>query len=722
MKGEVRACQPSFADLAAFFSPRRVAIIGATENQGKFGGRCVKRLLDFGFAGDFYPINPARSHIFDRPCYPTIRDVPERPDHVGIVLPAADVPKAVEQCTEMGVPFATVFSAGFSETGTDEGRALERRVVDIARAGGLRLMGPNCNGMINFVDGFALTSTAVIEGVRPPAGDIAIASQSGGAGQVNIMWRAQQAGLDVSYQVSCGNDADLDLLDYIAFMVEDPRTRVVLVLAEKIADGARLAVVAQRAAELDKPIVVVKVGRTEAGSRTAASHTGAITGADDVCDAAFRQLGIVRVDDTCELYEIAMMLRRRRRPSGPGIAATSLSGGNLVLAADLGASLGLEWPQYTEATQSRVAEVVPGFAGVANPTDLTAAAVGKEGTFARALDAIAADPAVHTLVPLLTFASASDIQSVAELSARIDKPTAILWTGRCTNDDALTPAKLVAEGHAVYRDGLPCMKAIRRTFDYAAMRERLARGVPQRPSDIDADKARTALLGVDGVLNEAASKALLTCYGLPVTREKLVRDAADAAVFASEIDGPVALKIQSSDIPHKTEAGALRLGVQGEEAVCRGFEEVMAAARSYRPDARIDGVLVQEMVTEGHEMLLGISRDPVFGPVLAVGFGGIFAEVVKDVSIRLPPVDKTMADEMLRELRTFPLLEGARGQPPADVGALTDCIVRLSWLATDHAGLIREFDINPLKVGPQGRGTRVVDALAIVDAAVGRQR
>ena len=194
----------NFPDLTSFFSPQSVAIIGATENQAKFGGRCVKRLIDFGYAGDFYPINPARKSIFDRPCYQSITDVPVRPDHVGIVLPAVDVPKAIEQCIEMGVPYATVFSAGFSETGTDEGRMLERRVIEIARAGGLRLMGPNCNGMINFVDGFALTSTAVIDGVRPDAGEIAIASQSGGAGQVNIMWRAQQAGLGVSYQVSCG--------------------------------------------------------------------------------------------------------------------------------------------------------------------------------------------------------------------------------------------------------------------------------------------------------------------------------------------------------------------------------------------------------------------------------------------------------------------------------------------------------------------------------------
>ena len=712
---ERTALEPTtFPDLSGFFRPRRAAFIGATEDQGKFGGRCVRRLIDFGFQGPFYPVNPGRSTIFGFPCFASISEVPERPDHVGIVLAAQHVPAALEACASIGIPFATVFSSGFGETGTEEGRALEQRVVDIARAGGMRIMGPNCNGMINFVDGFALTSTAAIEGTRPPAGDIGIVSQSGGAGQVNVMWRAQQAGLGISYQVSCGNCADLDLLDYMAFMIEDPHTQVVLALAERISDGRRLAALASRAAELDKPIVMVKVGRTAAGSRAAASHTGAITGADDVCDAALRQYGIIRVDDTSELYETAMMLRGGRRPTGRGLAAASVSGGNLVMVTDLGAALGMEWPQFSDATQARLGERLPGFSAASNPADLTSAAIGQQGTFAAVLEDIAGDPAVDVLMPVLTISSAKEIRSVADVCARSAKPMPILWTGRA-DDPQLTPSRLASEGHAVFRDALPCLKALRRAMDYVATRARLARPDPQRPAGIDATAARAMLDGAGGPLSEAASKALLVHYGLPITREAVVQEAGDAVQWARQLGSPVALKVQSPDIAHKTEANALRLGVAGDEEVRQAFEAVVAAARDYRPGARIEGVLVQEMISGGHEVLIGMASDPTFGPVLTVGLGGIYVEVLKDVAFRLPPVDTTTAREMLNELRAAALLEGARGHAPADVAALVDCIVRVSWLAADLADRITELDINPLRVLPQGQGVRVVDALVVVN-------
>src|SRR6185436_7281073 len=324
-----------FPDLQRFLAPRRVAFVGATEDLGKFGGRCVRLLIDFGFKGEIYPVNPKRKEIFGLKCYPSLAELPQQPDHVGIVLPSASVIQALEDCVKVKAPFATVFSAGFAETGTEEGKALQQRAIGIARAGGLRFMGPNCNGLVNFVDAFAFTSTASIRGARRPAGDIAVVSQSGGAGQVNVMWRAQQAGLDISYQVSCGNDA-----------------------------------------ELDQPIVMVKVGRTEAGSRMATSHTGSVTGADEVCDAALRQMGIVRVMDTNDLYETAMLLRSGKRANGHRAAAASVSGGNLVMVADLGASVGVEFPAYGEATQAKLKAFLPGFSATTNPTDLTSAAIG----------------------------------------------------------------------------------------------------------------------------------------------------------------------------------------------------------------------------------------------------------------------------------------------------------------------------------------------------------
>ena len=700
-----------FAKLERFFAPRRVALVGATEDLGKFGGRCVRQLIDFGYAGEIYPVNPKRSEIFGLRCYPSLADLPGKPDHVGIVLPAASVAATLEDCGKLGVPFATVFSAGFGETASSEGRAQQQRIVEIARAGGVRIMGPNCNGLINFVDVFALTSTATIRGPRRAAGDIGVASQSGGAGQVNVMWRAQQAGLGISYQVSCGNDADLDLLDYMAFMVESERTRVVLAIAERIADGARLRALARRAAELDKPIVMIKVGRTEAGSRAAASHTGSVTGADEVCDAALRQMGILRVEDTSELYEAAMLLRRARRPAGRRAAATSISGGNLVMVADLGASLGVEFPEYSQSTQSRLVELLPGFSTASNPTDLTAASIGKKDTYASVAKIIADDPAVDALIPVVTMAAAEEIRSIAALSAGCAKPVAILWTGNAIGEAALTHESLVAEGHAVYRDALACLKALRATMRYAEFRRRLARPGPQRPAGMDVAAAKRILAGKQGTLSEMQSKALLACYGMPVTRESLAGNPYEAIGHARAFAGPVALKIQSPDIAHKTEANAIRLGVTGDAAIRSAFQDVIDSARKYRTDACIEGVLVQEMVVGGHELLVGVSRDPVFGPVLTVGLGGIYVEVFKDVAFRLPPVSLEDAKDMIDELRCAEILKGARGKQPVDVDALADCIERISWLAVDLQDRIVELDINPLRVLPNG--ARVVDALVV---------
>lgn len=696
-----------FPDLGRFFAPRRVAFVGATEDLSKFGGRCMRLLIDFGYRGEIYPVNPKRSELFGLKCYPSLQDLPHAPDHVGVVLPSAGVLGTLESCVKLGVPFATVFSAGFGETGMEEGRALQQRAVAIARAGGLRFMGPNCNGMVNFVDAFALTSTSAIKDGHRPAGDIGVASQSGGAGQINVMWRAQQAGLGISYQVSCGNDADLSLIDYMAFMVESERTKVVLAIAERVPDSGKLRALARRAAELDKPIVMIKVGRTEAGSRAAASHTGAVTGADEVSEAALRQLGIVRVEDCSELYEVAMLLRRGRRPKGRTAAALSVSGGNLVMVADLGAARGVEFPAYAEATQEKLKAYLPGFVGASNPTDLTSAAIGRTDTFGAVVKILGEDPGVGTLVPVLTSAVAAEIRSIAKAAADTDKPVAILFTGRCIDDPALTPEVLVAEGHAVYRDALPCMNAVSAAIRHGEFRERLARPAPRRPAGMDAAAAMKLLR--TGTMTEAASKALLACYGLPVTKEFLARSRAEAA----KATGTVALKISSPDIPHKTEAKAIRLDLSGPEAIGRGYDEVIAAAKAYKPDARIEGVLVQEMVSGGEEVLLGVSQDPAFGLVLTVALGGIFVEVFKDVSLRLPPVSHEEARDMVEELRSAAVFRGVRGRPPLDVEALADCIVRLSWLAVDLGVRIAELDINPLRVLPAGQGARVVDALVV---------
>jgi acetyltransferase len=706
-------------DLSRFFNPRSVAFVGATEDVSKFGGKCVASLLKFGFQGSFMPVNPKRDVLFGMPCYPSMRELPEVPDHVGIALAGAAALDALEECGRLGVPFATVFSAGFTETGSTQGLAQQERLRDICARTGIRVMGPNCNGMVSFVDRFALTSTYAVSGGPQPAGDVAIASQSGGAGQINVMWRAMQAGLGISYQVSSGNDADLNLLDYIGFMLDSEATRVVLVVAERIASGRRLKELAERSARLDKPILMLKVGRSDAGRAAAASHTGSITGSDDVADAALSQWGIVRVDDTTDLYEYAKLFRRSRRNRGNRVSASSVSGGTLVMAVDLACQAGLAWPEFGPVATAGLKTLLPDFGTLRNPIDLTAAAVGMDDMLVQAGKQILADPSIDTFVPVVTMARRAEVEAVAEFALASDKQPVVLWTGGCVDDPSLRPHDLVRRGVPVFEDAARCFNAIaasaRRATAIAGM-ERDAqhwRAFTGLPTVAEGNGTPVCPLGGGATLTERQSKQLLATYGLPATREDLAVDAGQAAAIAARIGRPVALKIESPDITHKTEAGAIRLHVRGEAHTREAFREVMAAARAYAPQADLKGVLVQEMVEPGVELVLGMINDPTFGPVVMVGAGGIYVEVFRDVARHVAPVTPDAAMRMLRSLRMWPILQGVRDQPGRDVESVVSAICALSRLSMEHLNSVAEIDINPLVVYPEGQGCRVVDALIV---------
>lgn len=711
--------QSAAATLKTFFNPASVALVGATEDLSKFGGRCLSQMLEFGYRGRVYPVNPRRTTLRGLTCYPSILELPETPDHVGIVVAAERVLETLRQCAERGVKFATIFSSNFSETGTREGRALQEEIRALARSSGIRFMGPNCNGFINFVDGFAMVSTSAIKGPRRPAGNVALICHSGGLGHINIMWRAQEAGVGINYEVSCGNEADLDAADFLRFMIDDPSTDAIMLALETIRDAARFAEAARLAADREKPIVILKFGRTEAGRRAAASHTGAMTGADEVHDAAFRQYGVIRVNDCNELYEAAKLLRRRKWPKGRRAAALSGSGGHSVLMADLGAAAGIDWTCYSDKTIGGLRALVPGYGTVSNPTDLTSALTGSPRLFQDALKLVADDERVDVLIPILVSPTVAAIEDVVNLAGSSSKPVAVLWTGYCPENPAVTAASLVARGLPVYRDATVCLKAVRAAMAYGEFLDRRKRNgsvTPARPAGVDADRARQLLTAAGQTVAERAAKDILAAYGLAVTRERLARNADEAARAAQAIGGSVALKIESPDIPHKTEAGAIRLGVQGKEQVLRAYEEVIAAAKHHKPAARINGVLVQEMVPEGVELMLGIATDETFGPVIVAALGGIHVEVLRDVAYRLPPVTHDEVLAMLRELHAYPLLEGVRGKAPRDLDALCDAIVRLSWLAHDLGGEVRELDINPLVALDRGAGVRVVDALIVGQA------
>lgn len=698
-----------------FYSPQSVAVVGASDDTRRFGGRLMRQIGKFGYGGRIYPVNPRLKELNGLKCYPSVRDLPETPDHVGVVIAADRVIEVLRECHAIGVQCATVFTAGFAETGGEQGRRLQDELLRFTRETGLRVMGPNCNGPVNFIDRFSFSAGYAVSSLAEPAGNVGLVSQSGGLGQTNVMWRAVKAGVRMSYQASCGNEADLTVVDFARFMLESDSTDVVMMALEAIRDGVAFIDLARFAAEREKPLIVLKFGLTEAGRQAAASHTGAITGSDEVFSAVCRQYGVIRVDDCNQLYEQAIVLRNKKLPKGRRAASMSLSGGNVVQMADTGTHLGLQWPAYTEATDRRLGELIPGYGKVGNPTDMTSLATGQPEIYRKAMEIISEDDNVDVMIPVFTFAPRADLEHAAKLSREAETPLVLLITGGCHDDPALTVDELVAGGAAAYRNTVDTLRYVRTAIGYREFLEARKRAAALEPPAGIAREAAGRLLGAEArALTEREAKTVLAHYGLAVTQEFLATSADEAVAHARAIGGAVALKIESADILHKTEAGAIRLGVEGDAAVREAYEAVRAAALRYKTEARIAGVLVQEMAPRGAELMLGIVHDPVFGPVLAAGSGGVFVEVWRDIAYRVPPVDAATARGMLAELRGRRILEGARGLPPADIDAVIDAIVRLSWLAHDHGRLIAELDINPLIALAQG--VKVVDALIMTAA------
>ncbi len=702
-------------EISPLMAPRSVAMVGATDHPTSFGGRVFQQMTGFGFPGKIYPVNPRLKEINGLKCYPGVKDLPETPDHVGIVVSSERVFDVLADCAAIGVRFATVFSGGFAESGTPEGRERQQRLIEFGRANGIRFMGPNCNGIVNFVDRFAMTSTAAVRGAYATAGDIGVVSHSGGLGQINVMWRAMEHGLGISYEASCGNEADIDTLDFARFMLNSETTNVVLLAIEGIKSGEKFRQLAAEAAELEKPLVILKIGSTEAGGRAAASHTGTIAGDNDIVNAVCRQYGLIRVNECNELYETAVFLRKRRWPAGRGLAAVAPTGGNIVNVADAGASFGLQWKPFTTETQEALAKLMPGYGKVGNPTDLTSAATGDQDFYRKALTTIAADPGVDVMIPIVPSPTKKNLLQTVDIMNQCGKQTAMLWVGGCMDDKDFKARDLISTGVVVYRDATPCARGIRAAYDFGQYVAAKKSGAltPVRPAGIDQALAETRFKALGEKITEREAKQLLECYGLPVTQESLAESAAQAVSLAGKIGGKVVLKIDSPDIAHKTEAGGVRLGVEGAAAITEAFEAIVKAAKQYAPQAKINGVLVQEMARPGVEMMLGVIRDPVFGPIVVVGLGGIFVEVLKDIAYRAAPVTLTQANEMLDGLRGVKLLEGVRGMSVRDRDAVVDAIVRLSWFAHDFRNDISEMDINPLMVYEQGAGARVLDALIV---------
>ncbi|MEG0000567.1 MAG: acetate--CoA ligase family protein [Comamonas sp.] len=696
------------AGMDAFFLARGIAVIGASADATKIGGRPVHLLRRHGYAGAIYPINPKGGEIQGLPAYARLADTPEAPELALIAVPAAHALQAVEDCAARGVRAVVVLSSGFAEAGA-QGAAWQAAMRATALRHGMRLLGPNCLGTVGVAERAIGSFSVALEDYYPRPGAIGIVSQSGNIGSYTLQLLVQR-GVGISRMVTTGNEAEVDLADGIAALARDPATRVILCCMETCRDGERLTQALAIAREHQTPVVVLKIGATEQGQAAAASHTGALAGSDAVIDAVLRRHGALRVRSHEDLVEIGQALSQllpHSLPRKPAVTLVAASGGFGIMMADAMSDAGLALPALAAATRARIHKVLPG-ASTSNPVDASAQISSRPDILFEVLSALQEDPGEATTVLFLSLGLYSSrlrdiyLQALAQLRAAYpQRPLIIISRG---------PADAVVQIQAL---GIPVFSSIDAAArGIAALVRQAELLAAEQPPAVPARSAG-ARLPESAFRNEYAAKQVLIDAGFEVPLERSVRDA-DAAVQAAEALGyPVVLKILSEDIAHKTEAGGVALNLADAAAVRAASARIFASVAAHAPQARIEGLLVAPMLRGGTELIAGISRDPVFGPVVMVGMGGIYAEVLRDVAVQPAPVSQAQALAMIRSLRLFPLLDGARGQARADIDAAARAVARLSEFACTHRDQVGEIDLNPILVRPAGQGIAILDALMV---------
>ncbi|WP_226893360.1 acetate--CoA ligase family protein [Nisaea sediminum] len=691
-------------NLARLIAPKSFAVIGASDDPMRIGGRPIYYSLKFGFSGKIYPVNPKRETVQGLKAYPSIADVPEAVDAAIVALPASLVLEAVEACAAKGVGACVVFSSGFSELGA-EGEAMQAELTSVARRTGMRILGPNCLGGFNGDNGWTGTFSSAPMADPPEPGPIAIASQSGAYG-AHIFSLARKRGLQVGRWITTGNESDVELSECISYLLDDPSVKVVMSYAEGLRDGAGLKAAFEKARRLKKPIIMVKVGRSDIGAAAAASHTAALAGPDAVIDGMMRQYGVYRAEDAPEMLEVAYGCQNGHFPAGKKIGFVSISGGLGVQMADKASELGLEMPQFSKAGQEKILELLP-FASPRNPVDVTGQVFNQRDAIAKCLKIVMEDGDYDVVISFLTTGAA--IPAVADeivetlKPLKEKRPDKHLFFSIMGSEE--TRRFYEGHGYPLFDDPVPAVTAANGLMFFGQAFSTDRGEPPELPVGV--------LAAPRHATSEHEAKKILASAGIPVVREFMATSPEEAVAFAADFGGRVVLKIASPDIAHKTEIGGVLVGLEGEGAVREGFETLMARAKEKRPDARLDGVIVSEMVSGGVECVIGVQRDPVLGPAVMFGLGGVLVEVLKDVSFRLAPFSVDEAHRMIREIKGFRILEGVRGAPPADVDALADALAKLSVFAAANADRLDSIDINPFVVLPEGRGAVAVDALIV---------
>ena len=692
--------------LDAVFSPRSIAIVGASTDPTKTGGRPVHLLIKHGFAGAIYPVNPRADQVQGLAAYADLGALPEVPDLVLVAVPGAAAVATLEQAAALGVGAAIVLSAGFTEAGP-EGIALQARVTDIARDSGMRIVGPNCLGTVSVRSRAIGTFSIALEQEMPLEGGLSIVSQSGNVASAALRMLGD-CGAGAARFIATGNEADVQIADAIAWLATDPETTVILCCMETCRDGARLTAALDLAARAGKPVIALKIGTSEAGQKAALSHTGGLAGSDRVFDALFARYGAVRVRSLEELVEVgaaAEAIGLRRVGTAPSATMIAASGGFGVMMADAAAAHGIGVNPLGERAQARIRTLLP-LAATANPVDATAQMSASPEILETLVDAVLADDANTTACLMLALGMGIPrlrrvfTEALAHVSRRHPEKTLVACLAG--------PAEAIAD---LRKLGIACFPTIDSAMRGLAALGRIERFRHEPPAARPVEPPQP--LDPAACRNEATAKAVLAAAGLSFVPEVIATSADEAMAAAEKFGVAVAMKILSPDIQHKSDIGGVALNVRGGADAKAAFTRLIAAATLNAPDARLDGVLVSPMTTGGTELILGTLSDPVFGPVVMVGLGGIFAEIFEDTALRLAPVTESEAQAMLRELRAFPLLDGARGRAPADLDAAASAVAALSRFAARHAADIAEIDINPLLVQARGQGAVALDALLL---------
>jgi len=697
------------AELHRLLHPASIALIGASAREGAFGDRALKNLA--GYDGRIHLVNARYDRIGELPCYPNLAAVPEVPDCAVIAVNREAVEPIVEECARLGVGGAIVFASGYAETGKQERVGAQERLAAIARGSGLRIIGPNCIGVMNYLRRAAITFMAVPNQAGPPAPHaVGLISQSGALGFALAL--AVEHGSAVSHVLTSGNSCDVDVADYVAYLAEDPACQAIACVFEGMAEPARLIAAAELARAADKPLIVHKIAVGTEGAAAAMSHTGSLAGSDAAYRAAFARAGVIVVDQFEAVMETAAFFAKASKPSAAGIAVLATSGGAAIMAADKAEIHGIPLTQPGEETRAVLEAHIPDFGSARNPCDVTAQVLTDPESLNMCARALLADPGYAAMLVPQVYSYAPVVRRIPVLSAlaaEAGKLVVYVWVNELWEGPGAPEAE--ADPHiALFRSMDRCFRTLAVWQAREAMRLAGPRAA-ERHAPLSAAAEASRLLDAEpgGTLDERAAKAVLACYGVPVVEERLAENADTAVAAACALGWPVALKALSPDLPHKTEAGVVRLSLASEDAVREAYAAVMANAE--KSGARVAEVVVQPMVPPGTEVMVGARIDPLFGPLVLVALGGVLVELANDIAVELAPVTAAEAEAMLRRLKFAPLLSGFRGSAPVALEQLAKVVARVSEFAADQVERFTELDVNPLICA--GERIIAVDALIV---------